>query len=97
MTESAAGVTNRDTITDFQLGLDKLDLSAIDANPFLSLDQAFGFLGSSATFTNAGQLRYQVSGGNLFLYGNIDANLATSEFELQLTGLAAISASNIIL
>jgi hypothetical protein len=44
-----------------------------------------------------GQLRYQVSGGNLFLYGNIDANLATSEFELQLTGLAAISASNIIL
>jgi Ca2+-binding RTX toxin-like protein len=97
VTESAAGVTNRDTITDFQLGLDKLDLSAIDANPFLSLDQAFGFLGSSATFTNAGQLRYQVSGGNLFLYGNIDANLATSEFELQLTGLAAISASNIIL
>jgi hypothetical protein len=63
----------------------------------LSLDQAFGFLGSSATFTNVGQLRYQVSGGNLFLYGNIDANLATSEFELQLTGLAAISASNIML
>jgi len=97
VTESAAGVTNRDTITDFQLGLDKLDLSAIDANPFFSLDQAFGFLGSSATFTNVGQLRYQVSGGNLFLYGNIDANLATSEFELQLTGLAVISASNIIL
>jgi Ca2+-binding RTX toxin-like protein len=97
VTESAAGVTNRDTITDFQVGLDKLDLSAIDANPFLSLDQAFGFLGSSATFTNVGQLRYQVSGGNLFLYGNIDANLATSEFELQLTGLAAISASNIML
>jgi len=97
LSESAAGVTNRDTITDFQLGLDKLDLSAIDANPLFSLDQAFGFLGSSSTFTIVGQLRCQVSGGNLFLCGNIDANLATSEFELQLAGIAAISASNIIL
>jgi Ca2+-binding RTX toxin-like protein len=95
--ESAAGVANRDTITDFQLGLDKLDLSAIDANPFLSMDQAFRFLGSSATFTTSGQLRYQVSGANLFLYGNIDSNLATSELEIQLTGLASLSASNIIL
>jgi len=95
--ESAAGVSNRDTITDFQLGLDKLDLSAIDANPFMRLDQAFGFLGSSATFTNVGQLRFQVSGGNLFLYGNMDANMSTSELEIQLNGLASISAANIIL
>ena len=96
LSESAAGVTNRDTITDFQLDLGKLDLSAIDANPLFSLDQAFSFLGSSSTFTNVGQLRSQVSGGNLFLHGNIDASLATSEFELRLTGLAATSASNII-
>jgi serralysin len=96
-TESAAGVTSRDTITDFQLGADKLDLGAIDANSLFALDQAFSFLGNSATFTSAGQLRYQVTGGNLFLLGNIDANFATSEFELQLLGLANITASDIIL
>jgi hypothetical protein len=44
-----------------------------------------------------GQLRYQVTGGNLFLFGNIDANFATSEFELQLSGLASIASSDIIL
>jgi hypothetical protein len=38
-----------------------------------------------------------LSGGNLFLCGNVDSNFATSEFELQLSGLASIAATNIIL
>ena len=95
--ESTSGALNRDTIADFLLGTDWLDLSAIDANLSIAGDQAFTFLGSSAAFTNVGQLRYQVAGGNLFLYGNVDANFATSEFELQLSGLASIAATNIIL
>jgi Ca2+-binding RTX toxin-like protein len=95
--ESTSGALNRDTIADFLLGTDRLDLSAIDANLSIAGDQAFTFLGSSAAFTNVGQLRYQVAGGNLFLYGNVDANFATSEFELQLSGLASIAATNIIL
>ena len=95
LADSAFGALNRDTITDFLLGVDKLDLSAIDANFTIAGDQAFTFLGSSAAFTNVGQLRYQVTGGNLFLYGNVDANLATSEFELQLSSLASITAANI--
>ncbi len=35
-------------ITDFQKGLDKIDLSGIDANMTLNGDQAFTFRGSSA-------------------------------------------------
>jgi Ca2+-binding RTX toxin-like protein len=96
-TESTAGALNRDMITDFQLGIDKLDLSAINVNPCAIFDQAFTFIGNCGAFTSIGQLRYQVTGGNLFLYGNVDANFATSEFELQLSGLASIAAANIIL
>ncbi|HBH74205.1 MAG TPA: hypothetical protein DDY43_12405 [Synechococcales bacterium UBA10510] len=94
---------NRDTITDFLLGTDRLDLSAIDANLSIAGDQAFTFIGllggaiGNPIFSNIGQLGYQVSGGNLFLYGNVDANFATSEFELQLSGLASIAATNITL
>lgn len=32
-----------DRITDFQVGVDKIDLSALDANPYLSGNQAFRF------------------------------------------------------
>jgi len=96
LADSAFGPLNRDTITFFTPGVDKLDLSAIDANPWLALDQAFTFVGTGG-YTAIGQLRYQVTGGNLFLYGNVDANFATSEFELQLSGLASIAATNIIL
>jgi len=59
-------------------------------------DQAFTFIGTS-NFTSVGQLGYKVVKGNLFLYGNLDGNFATSEFELQLSGLTSITAANITL
>jgi Ca2+-binding RTX toxin-like protein len=106
--DSAFGPLNQDTITGFQLsgifGADRIDLSAIDANVNLSAagNQAFTFIGlmggiiGSPVFSNVGQLGYQVSAGNLFLYGNVDAN-PTADFALQLSGLTSITAANIIL
>jgi Ca2+-binding RTX toxin-like protein len=103
LADSAFGALNRDTITDFLLGVDKLDLSAIDANLSIAGNQAFTFIGliggifGSPVFSTAGQLGYQVSGGNLFLYGNVDGDSNTAEFELRLSGLTSITAANIIL
>ena len=102
LADSAFGALNRDTITDFLLGTDGLDLSAIDANLSADGNQAFTFIGlmggiiGSPVFSNVGQLGYQVSAGNLFLYGNVDAN-PTADFALQLSGLASITATNIAL
>ena len=105
--DSAFGPFNQDTINGFQLsgifGIDRIDLSAIDANLSAAGNQAFTFIGlmggiiGSPVFSNVGQLGYQVSGGNLFLYGNVDANLATADFALQLSGLTSITAANITL
>ncbi len=105
--DSAFGPLNQDTITGFQLsgifGADRIDLSAIDANLSAAGNQAFTFIGlmggiiGSPVFSNVGQLGYQVSAGNLFLYGNVDANLNNAEFALQLSGLASITAANIAL
>ncbi|BAY75585.1 hypothetical protein NIES25_20320 [Nostoc linckia NIES-25] len=83
VSESQPGLL-RDVINDFVgngFGLgDRIDLSDIDANPFLAGNQAFSFIGAGA-FTTAGQLRY--SGG--ILRGNTDFD-AAAEFEIQIAG-----------
>jgi len=58
-------------IPDFATG-DKIDLRAIDANVNLTGDQEFSFIGS-ASFTGAGQLRYDGYGT---LYGDVNGDLS---------------------
>ena len=92
--ESLIG-TGRDIITDFSRAqLDKIDLATIDANTGLANDQAFSsIILTSGAFTAAGQLRLV---GNI-LSGNTDSNFATSEFEIQLTGVTTLAATDFVL
>jgi Ca2+-binding RTX toxin-like protein len=92
--ESLVG-TSRDVITDFsRVQVDKIDLSTIDANTALANDQAFlATILTSGAFTAAGQLRLV---GNV-LSGNTDSNFATSEFEIQLTGVTTLAGTDFIL
>ncbi|MBD2528356.1 hypothetical protein H6G97_01800 [Nostoc flagelliforme FACHB-838] len=91
--ESQPGAS-RDVITDFlgngNLAGDQIDLSTIDANPFLANDQAFTFIGTAA-FSAVGQIRY--SGGILQANTNFDFS---PELEIQLVGAPGLVASDII-
>ncbi|RCJ18045.1 hypothetical protein A6S26_29215 [Nostoc sp. ATCC 43529] len=72
---------------------DRIDLSTIDANPFLAGNQAFSFIGANL-FTAVGQVSY--IGG--ILRANTDLVFGLeSEFEIQLAGAPALVASDIIL
>jgi Ca2+-binding RTX toxin-like protein len=90
-TESAKG-TNRDVITDFVRGTDKIDLSAIDANVFVTGNQAFTLISSTAAFSAAGQVKF--AGG--VLYGEVTGD-QTADFEIALTGITSLSAADFIL
>ncbi|MBG1240871.1 calcium-binding protein [Nostoc sp. NZL] len=83
ISDSQPGVL-RDVISGFVgngFGLgDQIDLSTIDANPFLAGNQAFTFGGNGL-----GHLSY--SGG--ILRGNLDFDLA-AEFEIQIAGAPAL-------
>ncbi|MFN6471699.1 MAG: calcium-binding protein [Nostoc sp. SerVER01] len=88
ISESLPGLL-RDTINDFVgngFGLgDQIDLSDIDANPFVAGNQAFSFIGAAA-FTAVGQVSY--IGG--ILRANTDFVFGfESEFDIQLAGAPA--------
>lgn len=94
LAEMGTGSTDWDVITDFNGAEgDRIDLSTLDANTTKGGYQEFSYIGS-ASFTAAGQLRYDSVAG--VLYGSTDADL-TAEFAIQLIGAPELSAAGILL
>ncbi|OYU17553.1 MAG: hypothetical protein CFE34_15140 [Rhodobacteraceae bacterium PARR1] len=90
--DSAVG-TARDVVRDFTVGLDDIDLRGIDANTALAGDQAFGFAGGTAA---AHAVWFTLSGGAFVLSGDVTGD-ARADFQIGLTGVAALMASDILL
>ena len=80
--------TTVDTITDFQSGIDDIDLRGIDANTAVSGDQAFRFV--SAPGHLAGDL--WVKGG--FVMGDVNGD-GVADFQIA-TGSATVTASDFL-
>ena len=86
--------TTGNVIADFVNGQDKIDLSAIDAITGAgTANDAFTFDSNATSFTGAGQVYFS----NGILYGNTDANTATAEFQVALTGVTHLAAADFIL
>ena len=78
-----------DTILDFMdSGNDQIDLSALDANSAMALNQVFGWGGNTPT---ANSLWFSESGGNTTLYGDTDGNVSTAEFMILLPGFTGFN------
>ena len=97
--ENDSGITAAlwDVIKDFTAGQDLIDLSGIDADTTKAGDQAFSstfILSSTAPFKTPGQLRFDWVHG--VIYGNTDSDSAP-EFAIQLLGVTALHASDLVL
>ena len=84
-----------DYLADFTSGVDRIDLSALDAIPSTAANDAFAFIGSAAFAGVAGQLRFEVRHGQLWLEGDIDGN-GVCDFSIAMKA-AAIVAADLIL
>lgn len=83
ISDSATGTATRDTITDFEAGLDLIDLSDI------------GTLNFVTSFSNtAGEVRYNDVIGRLYV--NIDGDGA-SDLQIDLGAGAGLTADDLIL
>ena len=83
-----------DTIVDFSHAqLDKIDLSTIDAKVSTGTNDAFTFILTDFTGVE-GQLRFDTATHSI--YGDIDGN-STADFQIVLTGVTSMVASDFIL
>jgi serralysin len=88
--ETGATVGTRDLITDFQKGLDRIDLSNL-------VNQPLNFLGQQA-FHGQGdaEVRFQFNGPNTALMVDINGD-GTGDMVISLTGQVNLAASDFIL
>ena len=91
----------RDIITDFTHGVDKIDLSAIDANTLAAGNQAFTWRGTGNFTAAPGQLIERLydpvgtANDKTIIYGDINGD-ARADFQIELTGLKTITVSDFI-
>jgi serralysin len=90
--DTAASLSSADVITDFQQGLDRIDLRGIDAilggNPASFGDQAFTFIGTSQFTGHAGELHEIFLGGSTHaVEGDVDGD-GSADFSILVQGLA---------
>jgi Ca2+-binding RTX toxin-like protein len=88
--DTSASRKTADYILDFRGGLgDRLDLRLVDANVKARGDQKFAFIGE-AEFTRAGQVRYEHTSTDTWVYLNTDAD-ASAEAAIRLKGVFDLS------
>jgi Ca2+-binding RTX toxin-like protein len=73
-----------DHILDFEAGVDKVDLSRMDADTNSAGNQAFSWIGSNAFSGSAGQLRAYQNGASWFVEGDTNGD-GVADLVIQLT------------
>ena len=81
-----------DLIGDFEVGRDRIGLGKIDADAAAAGNQRFVFLGAAAFGGEAGELRFARG----FLEGDVNGD-ARADFRVELSGVAALGAGDILL
>jgi Ca2+-binding RTX toxin-like protein len=103
--DSANGIGLSDTITDFQKGSDKIDLSGIDANTGVGGNQAFQLVPNPAGAglfgggpLQAGQVTYwyDAATNKTIVEANVDGD-AGNEFHLELDGNVQLDQNDFVL
>ncbi|MDB5523998.1 MAG: hypothetical protein JWM58_1761 [Rhizobium sp.] len=82
--DTSTSKANADTIFDLRGNQgDLIDLHAIDANEGKGSNQAFSFIGADKFSGHAGELRYEKTAGDTYIYGDTDGD-KKADFTLHL-------------
>lgn len=94
---SSVALGSVDRITDFNRNQkDRIDLSAIDADPATAGDQAFRFIRQAAFSGTAGELRFGHQGQKTIVEADTNGD-GTADLTIELTGRIGLTAGDFIL
>lgn len=79
-----------DEVVDFARGVDKLDLSGIDANANLTGDQAFRLIGTKNFSKKAGELQVKAYNGGMMVQGDVNGD-GVADFSIWVHGVSRLS------
>ncbi len=85
-----------DGIWDFQKGVDRIDVSLIDANTTLGGGQSFSFSASAPMFIDAGTLWLQEQGGSTTVYADVNGD-GGADIGVYVYGVTGLTASDFVL
>ncbi|WP_050531879.1 M10 family metallopeptidase C-terminal domain-containing protein [Pseudaestuariivita atlantica] len=94
--ETGVGPGNRDVITDFTPGEDRIELSRIDADTTQGFKQRFDFIGDAAFSGTGGELRYEQTGGVTIVQADRDGD-GVADMEIELTGTLTLTATDFLI
>ncbi|UEM25321.1 M10 family metallopeptidase C-terminal domain-containing protein (plasmid) [Skermanella mucosa] len=87
--DSEPGWGERDGIQDFNRGLDRIDLTRIDADTTSGGNQPFAYIGGASFDGDAGQLRSSKFGGFQLVQADMTGD-GEPDFEIQISGSAPV-------
>ncbi|MFN3208160.1 MAG: calcium-binding protein [Roseovarius sp.] len=94
--DSGVGAGNRDVITDFQTGIDRIEIGRLDANTTMPLQQDFDFIADAEFSGTAGELGYRFENGATIVQADFDGD-SLPDFEIELTGTIALDVNDFLI
>lgn len=91
--DSTVALKGQDTITDFTHGVDLLEIQSIDFNSKTKGLQHPTLIGSKHFSHTAGELRFDHTATDTYIYADIDGN-AKADFEIHLDGVINLDAND---
>jgi Ca2+-binding RTX toxin-like protein len=93
--DTSATRSKADTIFDMTRA-DHIDLTSIDANPDKVRNQGFDFIGTDTFSGHAGELRYEKTGSDTYIYADINGD-GKADFTIQLDDAMTLKADYFLL
>lgn len=95
--DTGTGAGSRDIITDYEAGVDRIEISRLDADITTGYAKdTFSYIGDAGFSRSAGELGYYFNSGKTIVQADLDGD-AVADFEIELTGTITLTVDDFLI